>query len=245
MADPSKGSIFDSTSIDTLTESVSQEERRLSNIYQMNVEDDNVRQMRQNMFVNTCVLLAIKEFMYDYFYSNFQFALIKTACSYTHYLVTQNLTDEWNIPKLFRGEFKRPAPKKPKKTKLEKKKQDKKEKKKDKGSKKDKKSSKSKKSKDSKGKKKESKEGNKPGGLTKEEKAEMLRLQREQARLEEEQRIAATNRQFLFPLTDAATDEFFEGVFENWVKPKKKEKRTKGKDKGSQKSSKSSKKGKN
>ncbi|VEN50705.1 unnamed protein product, partial [Callosobruchus maculatus] len=151
MADPRKGAVFETTSsnmVTSQTERDSEEEkRRLSNIaYYMNIEDDAVLQMKQNMFVNTCVLMAIKQFVYDYFHKNFQFALIKTACSYTHYLVTQQITEEWDIPKLFKGDFKRPTPKKPKKPKPEKKKKDKKKDKSSKKSKKDKKSGKSTKS---------------------------------------------------------------------------------------------------
>nr|CAH7754534.1 unnamed protein product [Callosobruchus chinensis] len=252
MADPKKGAIFETTPSNVVNgqpEDDSEEEKgRLSNIlYYLDIEDDAVREMKQNMFVNTCALMAIKQFVYDYFYSNFQFALIKTACSYTHYLITQQMAENWDIPKRFNGDFKRPAPKKPKKRKPEKKKKDKKKDKSSKKSKKDKKSGKSSKSTKSKSKKEKGKKEKKPKGPTREEKAEMLRMQREQARLEEERRLAEENRRFMFPLTDAATDEFFENIFENWVKPKKKEKgkgKGKGKDKSSKKSSKSSKKGK-
>nr|CAI5854949.1 unnamed protein product [Callosobruchus analis] len=156
MADPKVGAIFETTSSNMDTGQpegdAEEEKRRLSNIsYYMNIEDDAVRQLKQNIFVNTCVLMAIKQFVYDYFHKNFQFSLIKTACSYTHYLITQDLAEEWNVPKLFKGDFKRPTPKKPKKPKPEKKKKDKKKDKSSKKSKKDKKSGKSSKSSKSKG----------------------------------------------------------------------------------------------
>ncbi|KAJ8985973.1 hypothetical protein NQ317_013856 [Molorchus minor] len=71
----------------------------------------------------------------------------------------------------------------------------------------------------------------KPKKLTKEEKAELARLKKEQERLEEERRKAEENRWFMFPLGEAATDEFFKDVFENWVRVEKGKKDKKGKKK--------------
>ncbi|XP_057667190.1 uncharacterized protein LOC130900516 [Diorhabda carinulata] len=192
---------------------------------------DRMKEARKNYFINSCALMAIKQIVREYFFGTFQFSLLKTAYRYPQYLITQELNRIWYIPKKFKGEIKRPKPRKPKKEKVKKEKKPKKEKGSKKSSKSSKKSSKkSKSSKDSKKSKssKESKKSKKGGkakekkpGLTKQEKAEMARLQAEMKLREEMERKAEENKLFVFPLTDAAEDSFFENIFTNWVKPKK------------------------
>lgn len=52
---------------------------------------------------------------YFSFYESFQFDLIRIAYRTQHHLITQELAKEWHIPKLFKGELKRPQSKKKKK----------------------------------------------------------------------------------------------------------------------------------
>ncbi|KAJ3644011.1 hypothetical protein Zmor_026688 [Zophobas morio] len=176
------------------------------------------------ILINSCALFAIKQFVYDYFHEGFQYTIIKSALINTFFSITQNVNQEWRIPKILKEELKKPKMKKEKKMK-EKKKKPQKAKQKKKPKKKKKKGSK-------KGKKPKKAKPKKP---TKEEKAELKRLQLEQERLEEERRLAEENRRMLFPLNDAANDEFFQSIFENWVKPKEKKQKGKGKKKGKQK----------
>lgn len=127
-----------------------------------------------------------------------------------HHLITQTVNDSWHIPKIMRSELKRPKPKKQKKEKVPKEKKPKKEKPPKKPKEKAEKKSKPPKS------PKEKKE--KPKQLTKEEKAELARFKREQEMAEEKKRIAEMNKRFMFPLSEAANDAFYEEIFENWVR---------------------------
>lgn len=54
--------------------------------------------------------------------------------------------------------------------------------------------------------------------LTKKEKEELERLRKEQLRIEEELLKIEENKRFMYPLIEAATDELFQDIFENWVK---------------------------
>lgn len=192
-------------------------------------------------FVESCILMTVRQIVFDYFDSEFAFQLAKVALTNPQFLITQDINVAWNVPKDFKQELKKPAPKKPKKEKAkkEKTKKDKKEKKKSNSDKKSsKKSSKKSEKKTSKKSKKSDKEGKKPK-MTKEEKEEYEKKLKEQKQLEEELRIQYENTMFMFPLNDAVNIEFLVKLFPNF-KPKK----TKGKgekEKGS-KSSKSSKK---
>ncbi|XP_076253566.1 uncharacterized protein LOC143191989 [Rhynchophorus ferrugineus] len=205
-----------------------------------------------SIFINSCILLAVKEIIFDYFYPQFSFDLARKALIQPQFLVTQELNTDWNIPKDLKTDFKKPPLKKPKK---EKKKKGEKKAKKDKSSKKSKstKSSKEKKSKDKKSKKssdkksKSSKKSDKTPKLTKEEKMELERQKKEQQELERERLKEEENKRFMFPLKDAVNDEFFLGIFPNY-KPKKdkesKKKDSKGNKKEKKKNDKSSKKSK-
>ncbi|XP_022918347.2 uncharacterized protein [Onthophagus taurus] len=166
---------------------------------------------------NLSILCAIIDFVFDYFYQNFHFILLKLALKTNPSIITQKVNPEWLVPKFNLVELVKPKPtpvKKEKKSKEKKSKKDKKSSKKGKDKKKDKKSDKKK--------GKEKKE--KPKKPTKEElkamKAEQLRQQLLQEQLEEEMRKAEENRRCMFPLADAATDELYMGLFENWQKPK-------------------------
>lgn len=190
-------------------------------------------------FVESCLLMTVRQIVFDYFDSEFAFQLAKIALTNPQFLITQDINVAWNVPKDFKQELKKPAPKKPKKEKAkkEKTKKDKKEKKKS-DKKSSKKSSKKSEKKTSKKSKKSDKEGKKPK-MTKEEKEEYEKKLKEQKQLEEELRIQYENTMFMFPLNDAVNIEFLVKLFPNF-KPKK----AKGKDekeKGS-KSNKSSKK---
>lgn len=190
-------------------------------------------------FVESCLLMTVRQIVFDYFDSEFAFQLAKIALTNPQFLITQDINVAWNVPKDFKQELKKPAPKKPKKEKAkkEKTKKDKKEKKKS-DKKSSKKSSKKSEKKTSKKSKKSDKEGKKPK-MTKEEKEEYEKKLKEQKQLEEELRIQYENTMFMFPLNDAVNIEFLVKLFPNF-KPKK----AKGKgekEKGS-KSNKSSKK---
>lgn len=185
-------------------------------------------------FVESCLLMTVRQIVFDYFESEFAFQLAKIALTNPQFLITQDINVAWNVPKDFKHELKKPAPKKPKKEKAkkEKTKKDKKEKKK---SKSDKKSSKKSEKKTGLKSKKSDKEGKKPK-MTKEEKEEYEKKLKEQKQLEEELRIQYENIMFMFPLNDAVSFDFLVKLFPN-LKPKKEQGE---KEKGS-KSSKSSK----
>ncbi|KYB25450.1 hypothetical protein TcasGA2_TC034466 [Tribolium castaneum] len=179
--------------------------------------DYYIQDMERNIMINSCALFAIKQFVHDYFYENFQYTVIQLALINNFSSITQNINTQWNVPKVLKEELKKPKPKK------EKKKKKKKEKKKRKLTKKTKsKKDKRKKQKSKKKAKKNAKQKKKK--LTKEEKAELLRQKREQERLEEELRRAEENRRMLFPLKEATDDNFFHSIFEHWIKPKQKKK---------------------
>lgn len=169
-----------------------------------------------------CAFIFAKVFLFRSFYESFQFTLIKLAFRACPNIITQTANDEWKAPKLPKGELKKPPVKKKKPVKEKKSKKDKSSK----GSKKDKKGKKGKKGKDSKKDKKSKKSASKkskkskekPKKLTKEEKEALEKQRREQAEIEAERLRQEENRRFMFPLTDAATDELFGGIFENWVK---------------------------
>ncbi|KAJ8947382.1 hypothetical protein NQ318_017745 [Aromia moschata] len=225
MADPNKGwvpfeeAIIESNKeVNALNNTFAPPEAKMEWMDYLEKRKELTKRMKENIFINNCVLLAIK-----HFYETFLFTLLKIAFRCSHSLITQQVNDKWYVPKIIKTDLKMPKPKKPKKEKKPKEKKPKKEKK-------------AKGAKDKKGKgkgkeKKEKKKKEKPKKLTKEEKAELARLKREQELLEEEERKAEENRRFMFPLGEAATDDFFKGIFENWVKVEKKSKDKKGKKK--------------
>nr|XP_023029022.1 uncharacterized protein LOC111517180 [Leptinotarsa decemlineata] len=280
MADPRKGTTFSPDAASSRSFDGGDAEDKNDKVREMfrkylKEQDKDSRGLRENIFINTCVLLAIKQFIFDYFYDTFHFFLLKTAFRNRHNLITQEVNKEWYIPKRFKGELKKPLPQKVKKPKLPKPQKPKKEKqppkkekkpkeeKKSKASKSTKKSTKSKttdeskkskatdksktskstdkskaskstdKSKKSKTPKKDEREKGKKvqmaqtAPMSKEEKEELARIERELKIQEEEGKKARENKQFMFPLTDAATDRFFQSIFEDWVRPKGKEKKEK------------------
>lgn len=155
------------------------------------------------------------------FYESFQFSLIKLAFQATPDVIFQKLNHDWKIPKRFKGELQKPKVEKKPKEKPPKKEGSKKETSK-KGKEEKKKGKEDKKKgdkKQEKGKgKKEEKKKEKPAALTKEEKAELERQKKEQERIEEELRKIEEQKRFMYPLTEAATDELFKEIFEDWVK---------------------------
>ncbi|CAG9834907.1 unnamed protein product [Diabrotica balteata] len=189
---------------------------------------EEIKEMQRNQFVNTCILMAIKQIVNEFFLDSFQFCVLKVAYRYPHLLITQELNSKWNVPKRFKGEHKRPMPKKMKKPKVPKSKKKAKITHKTKSTK-TKSSKASKKSKASKGRSdKTSKKGKKSPKkekahrkLTKQEKAELARQEAKRKLFEEMERKAEENKRFMFPLVDSVGDKFFENIFENWVNPKK------------------------
>lgn len=188
--------------------------------------------------INMVITSAIIDCVFEYLYDSFHFTLIKLAFQSTPYLISQNVNFEWKLPKVPKAEFTRPARAKVKTPKVKKEKKSKSKSSKSKSSKKSsKKSAKSKKSKKDKKSKKSSK-GSKGSKGPKMSKAELDRLKKEKARLDEERLRIEENKKYMFPLTDAATDDLFENMFENWVKPKSlknRDKKEKGKGKGKKK----------
>ncbi|XP_044271456.1 reticulocyte-binding protein 2 homolog a-like isoform X2 [Tribolium madens] len=181
--------------------------------------NDYIQDLEKNLMINGCALFAIKQFVHDYFYENFQYTVIQLALINNFTSITQNINTQWNVPKVLKEELKKP------KLKKERKKKKKKEKKKKKPTKKTKsKQDKRKKKKDKLKRKAKKNAKQKKKKLTKEEKADLLRQRREQERLEEELRRAEENRRMLFPLKEATDDNFFHSIFEHWVKPKQKKK---------------------
>ncbi|GJQ85031.1 hypothetical protein Trydic_g3692 [Trypoxylus dichotomus] len=187
------------------------------------VDPQEISKQDANLYIGFGVLCAIVDFVFDYFYRNLHFTLIKLATRTIPTVITQKLNSEWKVPKATREEFARPKSekKKPKKEKPPKQpkspKSSKKEGKKDKG-KERKKGSDKKSKKGSEGGKKQKKE--KPKKLTKEEKAELDRQRKLQQELETEQLKEEENKRFVFPLADGVTDEFFMEIFGDWQKPK-------------------------
>ncbi|XP_018564689.1 uncharacterized protein DDB_G0286299-like [Anoplophora glabripennis] len=181
-------------------------------------ETPDSRKVEEIVFINTCVLMAIKQFVFDYFYETFQYTLVRIAFRYPHHLITQSVNEYWRVPKFLKSELKRPKPKKPKKEKVKKEKKPKQPKEKS-----SKKSKSTKETKEKKGKKE------KPKQLTKEEKAELAKLKKEKEMEDEKKRIAELNKRFMFPLSEAATDDFYKEIFDNWVKVEKGDKGKKGK----------------
>ncbi|XP_017780416.1 PREDICTED: uncharacterized protein LOC108565453 isoform X2 [Nicrophorus vespilloides] len=178
-------------------------------------EDDSIELMFKMM-------KAIIDFVFEYFYENFHFTLIKLAFRSTPNLITQKLNEKWHTPKIIKQDFKRPKASPVKKEKKAKGKKEKRKKSKSpKRKKKDKKSKKGKKA------KKE-----KPKKMTKEE---LARKRQEEALLEAERRRILENKVYMFPLADAASEDLFMAIFENWVaggdKKKKGKKGKKGKKK--------------
>ncbi|XP_050505670.1 uncharacterized protein LOC114331115 isoform X2 [Diabrotica virgifera virgifera] len=196
-----------------------------------------IKDMQRNQFVNTCVLMAIKQIVNEFFLDSFQFCVLKVAFRYTHYLITQELNSKWNVPKRFKGEHKRPMPKKMKKPKVPKSKKKAKithktKSTRTKSSRASKKSKASKARSDKKSKKgKNHKKEKSRRKLTKQEKAELARQEAKRKLYEEMERKAEENKRFMFPLVDSVGDKFFENIFENWVNPKKKRASKSNKDK--------------
>ncbi|XP_019876369.1 uncharacterized protein LOC109604284 [Aethina tumida] len=193
--------------------------------------DSLIKKTNEVIFINMCAVMAIKQMVLEYFYESFQFLMISALFNSQRHYVTQRLNEQWFIPKRLKSELKRPKP-----TKQKTPKKDKKSKKGSKSSKSSKKSKKSKKSVKSSKKSKSTKSSKKskdkkPKKLTKEEKEELARRQREQELLEEQMRMEAENKVFMFPLVDAANEEFYKGIFPNWTPPKA-DKGKKGKAKG-------------
>ncbi|KAK9717809.1 hypothetical protein QE152_g23542 [Popillia japonica] len=197
------------------------------------VDAKNINRQDERLYIGFGVLCAIVDFVFDYFYRNFHYILIKIAANNIPSVITQQLNLKWMVPKIAKGDFRRPKIQKPKKEKVKKVKEP--SHKKTKSSKSDKKSkgkgSDKKSSKGSKESKKSKKE--KPHKLTKEEKAELERLKKLEHEAEEERRKLEENKRFVFPLVDAATDELFMEIFENWKEgPRSGNKEKKGKEKG-------------
>ncbi|CAG9769449.1 unnamed protein product [Ceutorhynchus assimilis] len=191
-----------------------------------NIPDINLKQRtaenEKEIFIKSCLLLAIKQIVQDYFENNFTFELIRISLTNPQFLITQDLNVYWNIPKVIKGELKKPMPKKMKKEKPKKEPKTKKEKS-TKGatkSAKDKKSKKSdKKLKADKKSKVSSKSGkSKKQTLSKEEQKEHERQRKEQEALEMELFKQAENTMFMFPLKEAVDEIFFTRIFPNFKK---------------------------
>lgn len=167
-------------------------------------------QAAHNVFINSCLLLIIKQFVFKYFFESFQYKLVKMACQIVPNHLYENLNRKWLFPKENREEFKRPVEKKPKPQKPVKEKPPKSKETKQKD-----------KEKSSKGTGKTEKQPKikpeKPHKPTKEEKDEMKRLQEEEEQRIRDQIAAEENRRFIFPLTLAANGEFFKSIFKDFV----------------------------
>lgn len=189
-------------------------------------------------FIKSVLLLTVRQIVHDYFQHNFAFDLVKISLTTPQFFIAQDVNMDWYTPKEFKGDFKKPVPKKPKKEKAKKEPKTKPKKDKTKSSKGDKKSPRKKSEKKSKSdkksktskKSKSSKEG-KSKKLSKEEKKELERLKKEQEEEENELLRQAEEKIYMFPLKDAVDDQFFVNLFPNY-KPVKKEKSGK-KDKSS------------
>lgn len=181
----------------------------------------NAVKENKELFVKSCVLMAIRQIVFDYFDQGFAYEVIRISLTNPQFLLTQDINVEWNIPKEFKGDFKKPVPKKPKKEKPIKEPKAKKEKSKSsKGSKASKgkakdKSKKEKKSKSDK-KSKSSKSEKTKVKLTKEEMEELEKQAKEQEELEKELIKQAENKMFMFPLKEAVDEKFFSNLFPNF-----------------------------
>ncbi|KAL3270364.1 hypothetical protein HHI36_009411 [Cryptolaemus montrouzieri] len=181
----------------------------------LEMHKESITQSEHNKFINSCLLLIIKQFIFEYFYESFQYKLIKMTFQTPPSLILERLNQRWQIPKSCREEFKRPIEKKPKPPKPTKEKTPKGPKGKKEKHKEDKKS-KSTKS----GEKKEKKEKmkpEKPPNFTKEEKAELERLKREEQQRTLEAIAAEENKRLIFPLKLAANEDFFRTIFEGYM----------------------------
>lgn len=183
----------------------------------------------KGLFVKTCVLMAIRQIVFDYFDQGFAYEVIRISLTNPQFLLTQDINVEWNVPKEFKGSFKKPAPKKAKKEKPKKepktkgkKDKSKSKSKSSKGSKaskgkaKDKKSKKEKKPKSDKKSKSSKSDKKKQVNLTKEEMEELERQAKEQEELERELIKQAENKMFMFPLKEAVDEKFFSNLFPNF-----------------------------
>ncbi|XP_044755667.1 uncharacterized protein LOC123314441 [Coccinella septempunctata] len=187
-----------------------------------------IDQNTQNVFINSCLLLMIKQFVVEYFLESFQYKLVKMAYQTVPNLTYEKLNNKWLVPKENKEEFKRPLEKKPKVSKPIKEKTPKVKKQKEREEKK------SKSSKGSSKKEKQSKiKPEKPHKLTKEEKEEIERMKKEEMQKMFEEIAGEENRRFIFPLGLAANRDFFMSIFKDFSPPS--EAKDKGKDKKNKK----------
>ncbi|CAG9862834.1 unnamed protein product [Phyllotreta striolata] len=76
----------------------------------VNSVKDQMTEYKENRFVNTCVLMAIKDIVYNYFYDSFQFSVVSLTHRYSHVLITQRLNTHLPFPKMSYGLVSRPQP---------------------------------------------------------------------------------------------------------------------------------------
>ncbi|XP_060536076.1 uncharacterized protein LOC132708017 [Cylas formicarius] len=69
------------------------------------------RETNKNVSTNSCLIMAVKQFVFDYFYDSFAFELIKSSLNGGQYTFMQDLNTVWFVPKQNKTELKKPTPK--------------------------------------------------------------------------------------------------------------------------------------